>query len=138
MRLVVDASVAVKWILQDPGTEDDVDAALSLLQDIRSGEVEVLQPSHWLLEVSAVLVRKEPELAPRAIELLQAMAFATVPDDSILGRACTLAHSLSHHLFDTLYHAVALEHDAILWTADRTYRRKATHLGKIRSLSSWS
>jgi hypothetical protein len=44
----------------------------------------------------------------------------------------------NHHLFDTLYHAVALEHeDALLVTADDRYYRKAEHYGTIAVLRDW-
>jgi len=38
---------------------------------------------------------------------------------------------LSHHLFDTLYHATAIESEALMITADRRYHDKAAHLGRI-------
>ena len=44
MQFVVDASVAVKWILSDEEREPDVSKALAVLQEIQSGEVQILQP----------------------------------------------------------------------------------------------
>src|SRR5208282_1664295 len=42
------------------------------------------------------------------------------------------------HLFDTLYHAIALEHaGATLVTADRRYREKAENYGNIVALRDW-
>ena len=47
-------------------------------------------------------------------------------------RAISLATQLNHHLFDTLYHALALETPiARFVTADRRYFAKAQHLGQI-------
>lgn len=52
--------------------------------------------------------------------------------------ACTLATDLDHHLFDTLYHAVALDvAGAILVTADNRYLRKAKQVGRICALHEW-
>ena len=52
--------------------------------------------------------------------------------------ACDLAVELGHHLFDTLYHAVALSlPDSELVTADEAYFRKAKALGGIRLLGTW-
>ena len=49
-----------------------------------------------------------------------------------------LANGLNHHLFDTLYHAVALcEPDANLITADERYFLKASHKGKITLLREY-
>lgn len=47
-----------------------------------------------------------------------------------------LAIDLKHHLFDTLYHAVALTHsDAVRVTADESYYRKARAMGRIVHLA---
>jgi predicted nucleic acid-binding protein len=54
-------------------------------------------------------------------------------------RAIALACQLDHHLFDTLYHAVALTiPGAVLVTADRRYFAKAQHLGQITWLADFS
>ena len=47
---------------------------------------------------------------------------------SAIERAAQFDH-LDHHLFDTLYHAVALEEGAMLVTADTAYFAKAKDLG---------
>jgi predicted nucleic acid-binding protein len=53
-------------------------------------------------------------------------------------RAIALATQLNHHLFDTLYHALALETpSAVFITADRRYFDKAQHLGRIVWLPDW-
>jgi predicted nucleic acid-binding protein len=48
-----------------------------------------------------------------------------------------LSIELNHHLFDTLYHAVALHTDSVLVTADAQYLNKAAKLGNIVSLADW-
>jgi predicted nucleic acid-binding protein len=55
-----------------------------------------------------------------------------------LKRAAGLSISLNHHLFDTLYHAVALEEGATLVTADETYFAKAGYLGGMMLLAKFS
>jgi predicted nucleic acid-binding protein len=65
------------------------------------------------------------------------MALPVREDSAVLMRACALAVDLEHHLFDTLYHAVALESDARLITADDRYHRKAKALPAIRHLHHW-
>ena len=50
-------------------------------------------------------------------------------------RAGELSVQLEHHVFDTLYHAVALcQPDAALLTADMHYYRKAYGFGRIGRL----
>jgi predicted nucleic acid-binding protein len=54
-------------------------------------------------------------------------------------KACDLSNSLKQHLFDTLYHAVALtEPDTIFVTADDRYYRKAASAGKIVRLKEFT
>lgn len=137
MRLVVDASVAVKWVLPEPATESDSDRATALLNAIRESRVELVQPPHWLAEVAAVISRLRPEVANQAVDLLHALELAVEEDADIYKRASRIARQLDHHLFDTLYHALALERDAVLVTADDRYLRKAGALGGIVSLSDW-
>jgi len=43
----------------------------------------------------------------------------------------------SHHLFDTLYHALAIYLNAVFVTADELYYRKTETLGYIQLLSNW-
>ena len=134
MRLVIDASVAVKWVFPDPVVEPHADRAVTLLERIRDGDVDVVQPSHWLFEVAAVVVRLRPSIAGPAIALLDALELRIWDDVSALRHAAELADQLRHHLFDTLYHAVALEQDAMLVTADVRYARKAAGLGHLSLL----
>ena len=137
MKLVVDASVAVKWFLPVSSREQDADRATALLHSVREGLVDLLQPPHWLAEVSAVITRLRPEIAAEAIDLLDAMEFDMVADAELYKGASDLATQLNQHLFDTLYHALALANDALLVTADDRYLRKARALGRVVALAEW-
>ena len=137
MNVVVDASVIVKWVFRTPEAEENTEQALELLTGLGDGKVSLLQPPHWLVEVAAVVTRLRPELAESALDLLDVMEFPVVDDLAILQRASRISQDLDHHLFDTLYHAVALEYDYTLVTADGHYFRKARHLGRIVPLNAW-
>ncbi len=138
MTIVLDASVILKWLLEDPTKEPDTEKALALIEAVVHGKLEILQPVHWLIEVAAVAARLTPRTAVQDVELLSAMQFPTSDDPAVLLRATALAIETDHHLFDTFYHAVALEHDdAVLVTADDRYRRKAERYGMIVALADW-
>jgi predicted nucleic acid-binding protein len=136
--VVVDASVAVKWALPEATSETHAQEALAVLAAIRSGRATFLQPPHWLLEVTGVLVRLRPHVVDETIALLDLIRVSIAHEAYVLRRAARLARELDHHLFDTLYHAVALEHDGVLVTDDGRYARKAAHLGNIVELRHWS
>lgn len=138
-RLVLDASVLVKWILQGDDGEPDTAQALALFESVRAGRAGLVQPVHWLAEVAAVCVRLKPDIAAPATGLLYAMEIPVRNSVDVYHRACALAVELDHHLFDTLYHAVALDlPDATLVTADRRYYRKARRHGAIALLADFS
>jgi predicted nucleic acid-binding protein len=136
---VIDASVIVKWLLQDPEREPDTDKATALLESVAGGETAILQPVHWLVEVAAVLARVTPQTAVDDIDKLAAMEFPTTNEPDVLRRAAQLAIDTGQHLFDTLYHAVALENpDTVLVTADDRYREKvAQKHHQIVALRDW-
>ena len=138
MTVVLDASVILKWLLEDPSRERDTEKAFALVESVVSGRLEILQPVHWLAEVAAVAARLVPQTAVGDVEMLAAFEFPTTDSPTVIRRATSLAIKTKHHLFDTLYHAVALEHeDALLVTADERYYGKAEGYGTIRTLHDW-
>ena len=135
MRVVVDASVALKWFFQARRAEADVDAALSLLHGVLDDRITLVQPPHFVSEVCAVLAREMPDDMAAALTDLLDIEMQFVNDEDVYRRAMRLSAELDHHLFDTLYHAVAL-HDAsaLLVTADMRYAGRARDAGRIVGL----
>ncbi len=135
---MLDASVVLKWLFEDPAREPDTEKALAIVESVVLGRVEILQPVHWLAEVAAVAARLTPETAVGDVEMLCALELPTTDDPNVIRRATSLAIETNHHLFDALYHAIALEHeDALLVTADDRYYGRAKHYGKIATLHDW-
>ena len=138
MRLVIDASVAVKWIVGDQPGERDVNRASALLGAVARRTVSVIQPVHWVAEVTGVVTRLKPDRAVATIALVTHSRFATSTSRAAYRRAAQLSGQINAHLFDTLYHAVALEEGAILVTADEAYFNKAKDLGGIERLADFT
>jgi predicted nucleic acid-binding protein len=136
--LVVDASVVAKWVLPVSDEEPDAGRALAVLHGLKRGDVRMVQPPHWLAEVAAVLARLDSERALAKIGALYALGVPTAGGFEVYERATALSVSLGHHLFDTLYHAVALETPgAVLLTADERYFAKARGEGSIERLADY-
>lgn len=132
MIAVADASVALKWFFRDQPEESDVDHALWLLRELRAGRLELIEPPHFIAEVAAVLARVSPRTAYIDLRDLLEINLQIVSDPIVYELAVELAIRLNHHLFDTLYHAVALSRDdAVLVTADRRYFDKARSFGRL-------
>ena len=134
--IVADASVVMKWLLRSSDDQADSDRALSLWSRVGNGTFDLLQPPHWLAEVAAVLVQLSPATACDDVASLYAMQLPVLDTPEVYLRACELAGALRQHVFDTLYHAVALlTPDATLVTADERYYRKAAAYGSIELLA---
>lgn len=135
--VVADASVIVRWMLPQRG-EVGLEAALGLLQEIKDGQTSLREPPHWLAEVAAVVTRLSPATAVDDVADLLAMEIETADAPEIYLTACALARDTNQHVFDTLYHAVALNlPNTVLVTADERYYRRAVRLGRIVLLSEY-
>ena len=122
MRVVVDASVAVKWILDEPGSE----AAAALR------EQELIAPALWLAEAANVLWRHAQtgeitgsEAAEYFSQLLQAPV-ATFPIEPHIEPALKLATRIGHPVYDCIYLSLALQHRTHVVTADRRFASAAS------------
>jgi predicted nucleic acid-binding protein len=70
LRLVIDASVAIKWLLKDDPNEHDVEKAEAILALLTEGAAQAFQPHHWKVEALSVVARKAPEMIETACALL--------------------------------------------------------------------
>jgi predicted nucleic acid-binding protein len=117
MKLIVDASVALKWVLSEAGSE----AALALRTE------ELLAPALWIAEATNALWRgvRLGELSlEEAVELLDELIkapVASLPMEPHLQAALALAVEFQHPVYDCIYLALALQHDSQVVTADRRF-----------------
>jgi predicted nucleic acid-binding protein len=137
--VVVDASVALKWLFDAERGERDASRAIALLHEIAAGGIRMLQPAHFVAEVAAVLAREVPARATRSVSHLLRIDMDVVADEATLLKAVDLATAHGQHLFDALYHAVALGHeDAVYVTADERYWRAAHSSGRVVRLADFA
>ncbi len=119
MRFVVDASVAVKWLV----AEEDADIADRLAE---SGQ-ELHAPRLMASEVANALWRKARQGQIEHADVGAAMALLTdIPvrwnDDEIVGAdAVRLALALDHPVYDCVHLALAHRIGATVVTADRRF-----------------
>jgi predicted nucleic acid-binding protein len=89
--------------------------------------------------VAGVLARVSPETAIEDVEMLAAVQFPVSDEPNVMRRATMLSIETGQHLFDTLYHAVALENaEATLITADERYRTRTREQGFVIALHDWA
>lgn len=138
MIAVVDASVAVKWFLYAKPDEDHAGLALRILEQSVLGFLPFVQPPHFMAEVAAVLARLKPDLAQDDLLDLLNIGHRILDTPETYATALALSMRYQHHLFDTLYHAVALHTPgATLITADQRYFEKAKAEGQITLLADF-
>ena len=120
-RVVVDASVALKWQLPD---EDHIPQALALRDDfLIRGDIALVAPSLFLYEITNAIgmaarrARVSADVADEALANLLACDIEVFPPapERILG----LSRRFSIAAYDAAYVALALQLRAGLWTGDR-------------------
>lgn len=125
-RLVVDASVAVKWVVAEEGTAE----AVSLLS-----VGQLAAPDLLMAECANILWKKvvRSELAPDeavlAARLLQQADIELYPTRSLLEPATQIAVDLNHPAYDCIYLALAMDNRWRLVTTDARLIAKARDAG---------
>ena len=119
MRFVVDASVAVKLLVDEP----DSDAA----RELAASAQELHAPRLMASEVANALWRKarlgqiERADASAALALLSDMPVRWNDDETVSADAVRLALALDHPVYDCMYLALAHRIGATVVTADRRF-----------------
>src|SRR5919198_2103472 len=128
MTVVVDASVALKWVIPEVLSDR--------AETLRGRADRLLAPDLLLPEAANALWKKlirrviTAREAAQALDLLMASGLDVRPSGPLLGRALELARRLRHPVYDCVYLALAQGEDATLVTADqrlitRVARRRA-------------
>jgi predicted nucleic acid-binding protein len=136
--LVVDCSVAAKWVLPEP----DRDRAMRLLEAQQAAQIHLIAPDLLLAEFASLLAKRhrrkqlsgrQAALAYRLIEDCPVRLYDLRPR---AGLALALAIDYDLSLWDSLYVALAVEHGCPVVTADqRLFRRGKRRHPAIRLLS---
>lgn len=130
--VTIDASVAVRWILDD---EQSRAGALVLRSSLEAGRVVAVEPSHFLLEVAGALERAvqdgriDVDGARSALLALEAVAFDVTPPIAAATDAFAVASNTGLRVPDAAYVACAGRHHAQLITADQRQLEAAERHG---------
>lgn len=119
--LVIDASVALKWFLDEEGS----DAAMAV-----AARPDLVAPDLLAAEVANALWRAVRIGRLAQVDGLSALArlpgaFARlVPCSGLLGRAFSIAGALDHPVYDCIYLALAEREGTLVVTADHRFGRR--------------
>lgn len=139
--VVVDASVAVKWLVR----EEHTDKALAIRNAWQDAQVAPVAPYLLPFEVANALHRKvsRGQLsvgdASRMIALLLGSRLELHQSPRLHVRALALASRLGQGAaYDAHYLALAEEFACELWTADQRFQRAAEGVGNVHWIGEWS
>jgi predicted nucleic acid-binding protein len=125
---VIDASVAVKWYIPEPFSEQ----AVYYLELLREGKAKLLAPELIIAELGNILWKKElsGELARDEVQLIGETMANSFPAELtearlLLPAALEIAFELKLALYDSLYLALAIVKMATLVTADKKLAKLA-------------
>jgi predicted nucleic acid-binding protein len=130
VALIVDASVAVKWIVEEPLREEALDL-------VRQNDVVV--PDLLPAEVRNALVNRvrrrlsTVEQARTAVSAFRTIPLIVEPSSSLLEQAFDLALAFEHPIYDCLYLALASARQLPLVTADGRMFDLAQRLPELQS-----
>jgi predicted nucleic acid-binding protein len=134
--LIPDASVLLKWALRSDD-EAGSDQALALKTAWLDGRCDLVVPTLWVYEVGNILGLKEPKVAE---PLLAAMVDLRMAEVNPASYHQAIFRLMRHHhvsFYDAAYHALAIESNATMLTADVKYVRKAGRAGHVQRLEAW-
>lgn len=124
--VVLDASVAVALVVDEAGSQAAIDATIGC---------DPLVPDTFWGELANALARKvRQRLRTRdeafaAFALVRRLVEYTLPTEPLGPFAMALSLDLDHPVYDCLYLAAAVAHEAPLLTADRALYAKAVDAG---------
>ena len=123
--VVVAASVAVKWYLQEERGEL-TDRAIALRNKYEKNELQFVVPDLFYTEVASAIWkavrsgRIPRDSGDRALLLLTQREFATVPSLKLVDKAFQIAADHGRSVYDSLYVALAVQTKSQLITADES------------------
>lgn len=119
-HIVVDASVAVKWLLYEKGSDE----ALRLRKSRQKSGTVFIAPDFILIELHNIFWKKiqqgnlTHDLAALGLSPTFGLALEWISSIALLPRATRLALDYGITVYDGLYAALAQQHGCPLWTAD--------------------
>ena len=135
MKIVIDASIGVKWF--SCKDEDNVDLALQIRDLKLKNGIEVTVPDLFFFETMNALLKKEGftnEIIHFSLETLYRMNLNIIyPDKEIIGNTIDIARKSKLTFYDSLYIAVAMSRQALLITEDQEMLQNNDSFSFIKS-----
>ncbi len=140
MKIVLDASIGVKWF--SCKDESNIDLALQIRDLKLKSEIEVTVPDLFFFETMNALLKKKGftnEIMHFSLETLYRMNLNIIyPDKEIIDNTIDIARKSKLTFYDSLYIATAMSRQALLITEDQEMLQSSNSFSFIESLGKFS
>lgn len=137
---VVDASVCLKWALDD---EEAVSQAVALRDEALRQHIQMVAPSLWLYEVINGMVsavrrgRVAANVGAQALAHLLSLGIHLADPEAKKVYECALRYGIA--AYDAAYLTLAEALETVLWTGDRRLYTKVRHAtGRVHWIGTYA
>lgn len=133
-KIVVDASVIVKWKFRD---EEQTSEADIMLQELLESQIQIYAPTLWFYEVAnalknAVIRKRITEKESLAwLPYFQKLSLHEMPFKLLFKETMSIAHEYGISIYDASYVALAQKEKLPFYTGDRKLAIKLKKLPSV-------
>lgn len=124
--IVIDSSIALQWVLPEPGAEEAYRYARA--NDVISADVLLVEAANVLAKKVRAHTMSGDE-AVRGLELITSGVRRLVSVQVLVTRALELSIKLGHPAYDCVFLACAEQEGGVLATRDAAFIKRATERG---------
>jgi len=139
MKIVLDASIGVKWFKYE--NESNTSLTNKLLQQQFQNEIEIIVPDLFFFEIINTLLSKKylnVDDIYSASESLHLMNMKVIsPNKKIIDTSISIVGRTKLTFYDSLYISVAISEQALLLTEDKEILKYSDKFKFIRSLDKF-
>lgn len=139
MKIVLDASIGVKWFKYE--NESNTSLTNKLLQQQFQNEIEIIVPDIFFFEIINTLLSKKylnVDDIYSASESLHLMNMKVIsPNKKIIDTSISIVGRTKLTFYDSLYISVAISEQALLLTEDKEILKYSDKFKFIRSLDKF-
>ena len=140
-NVVVDSSIAIKWFVVEPHSED----SRKVLDGYQVGNLNLLAPDLINSEIGNIIWKKHrlqglsTSDAQEIIDAFQTISFTFTPTAGLLGEAYRLAVAHQRTVYDMMYVALSIREQCRFVTADdRMVNAIARTYPNVIGIANWT
>lgn len=123
-RVVIDTSVAVKWFVEESGSQK----AVKILEDYQEGHIKITAPEIISLELANALyfaARFKGKILKEALSSFYRLGLSLIPlSEPLLQESSLYMQKFNIGIYDALFISLAEKEKISLITADKKHHRK--------------